>query len=198
MNLGSLDLLPRYATAANLRLEPTTPQRDDLADFKRRLPSGWPRYAAVGKIVDLPPVLIAAIHWRESGLFDTYLAQGDTLGAPAVHEPTDQPVRGLDEWDLAAQDALSTAQQRNAKEALGLTFTSTIAESTPGMLAFAEVWNGTGYARKDVPSPYCLAGTTGYEGGKYVADGVYDPSAHDAQIGVLPMLWAARELGLVA
>jgi lysozyme family protein len=49
--------------------------------------------------------------------------------------------------------------------------------SIGGMLTNLERYNGLGYANKwRRPSPYIWSGTDQYIAGKYVADGVYDPT----------------------
>ena len=47
-----------------------------------------------------------------------------------------------------------------------------------------------GYANKGIPSPYVWAGTSNYSSGKYIADGVFDSSYVDQQLGVAVMLQA--------
>jgi lysozyme family protein len=55
--------------------------------------------------------------------------------------------------------------------------------SPGGALTLLETYNGQGYANRGVPSPYIWSGTDQYTSGKYVRDGVYDPSAVDKQLG---------------
>lgn len=191
MSLSNLDILARYKNVGVLRLDPTSDQHFDLLDFLRGLPGRYPRIQAVARVVDLPAPLIAAIQWREaSGSFLKYIAQGDPLGKPAVNDPTDQPVRTI--WEDAVKDAFSTHQQIQAKSDLGITEGMPInADSFDRWCAFCEIYNGEGYALHGVADPYVLAGTNGYNGGKYVADHVYSATTHDDQIGCLPMFWSA-------
>ena len=50
-------------------------------------------------------------------------------------------------------------------------------------------YDGMGYTNNNYgPSPYVWAGTTKYQSGKYVADGVYDAGAVDQQLGVAVMV----------
>ena len=53
------------------------------------------------------------------------------------------------------------------------------------MVTFANLWNGY---NSDVVSPYCYNGTNIYTGGMFVADGIYDPNATDANLGVYVFL----------
>ena len=54
-----------------------------------------------------------------------------------------------------------------------------------------EAWNGYGYQRRGVNSPYLWSGSNhGVGVGKYVADGQYDPDAVSKQIGAALVLSA--------
>ena len=163
-------------------------QTNDLEAFLDNWKENKDRYEAVAKAADLPPELVAAIHWRESTAdFSTYLHQGDPLGKPAVHEPTNIPV--FSDWDAAAAHALDSksyvAEQLN------------IDNSTQEMAAlatYAEYYNGLGYSYRDKPSPYVWAGTDQYKRGKYVSDGRYSKWTKDTQLGVVLMIQGIRDL----
>lgn len=67
-----------------------------------------------------------------------------------------------------------------------------------------EGFNGYGYSNRGVPSPYLWSHTNHYadgswdddpKGGKYVADGVYDPNVYDAQVGVCAVMKCLQEMG---
>lgn len=59
----------------------------------------------------------------------------------------------------------------------------------PTILAYLERYNGMGYAKRDLDSPYVWSFTNhGLGVGKFVADGRYDPKAVDKQAGVAPVL----------
>lgn len=57
-----------------------------------------------------------------------------------------------------------------------------------------EQYNGLGYASRGRASPYIWSGTDQYVSGKYVRDGVYDPSAVDQQLGCAGLLMAMMAL----
>lgn len=152
-------------------------QMRDLEQFKQHYLENKDRYEAVAQKTGVPAKLIAALHWRESnGNFNTYMHNGDPLGQPTVNVP-----RGkyFTDWESSAIDAL------NEKNKCGLSSDTT---DTNAMLEYAERYNGLGYRSKGVASPYVWAGTTNYNGGKYVADGVYSSSHYDQQLGVALML----------
>ena len=56
------------------------------------------------------------------------------------------------------------------------------------MAYLLEGFNGYGYHRKGVPSPYLWGGSNQYVRGKYVADHVFDSMHVDQQMGCLPIL----------
>jgi hypothetical protein len=56
------------------------------------------------------------------------------------------------------------------------------------MLSAAEPYNGYGYRNKGLRSPYLWASTNHQQRGKYVADGVFNASVMDTQMGVAAML----------
>ncbi len=56
------------------------------------------------------------------------------------------------------------------------------------MLTNLERYNGLGYAARGLPSPYIWSGTEQYHAGKYVADGVFDPTEVDKQLGCAGLL----------
>jgi len=155
----------------------TASQKQDLEQFKQHYLENKDRYEAVAKKTGVPAKLIAALHWRESnGNFNTYMHNGDPLGRPTVNVPRG---KNFSDWESSAVDAL------NEKNKCGLSADST---DTGAMLEYAERYNGLGYRNKGVASPYVWAGTTNYNGGKYVADGVYSSSHIDRQLGVALML----------
>ena len=146
------------------------------------------RYAAVSARTNLPPELIAALHFRESsGDFSTYLHQGDPLGRPAVNHPADIPL--FHEWEPAAEHALNDPYKKRIQNDLGLAADTT---DLAAMGAYAEYYNGLGYHNKGRTTPYVYAGTDAYRGGKYVADGRYNSRVYDQQPGVVAMVQVMR------
>jgi lysozyme family protein len=181
----------RYADLAKMTLTLSADQQADLAKFLKvwKDPLAQSRYQSVGHAADVPPALVAALHWRESGGdFTTYLHNGDPMKdaagnpIPTVHVP-----RGIlfNAWTTAATDAIN--REPAARAGSGI---ENWTASLPAMCIFAEYFNGEGYRERGVPDPYVLAGTSGYDRGKFTADGEYDPTAVDDQIGVLALLRA--------
>lgn len=171
-------------TAPNAKDKLTKAQQSDVDKFKAHYEANKSRYETVSNETGVPAPLIAAIHWREgSGNFGTYLHQGDPLGKPPTHVPTNIPTFGKNEWEKAAAHAIN--QKKACAKELGMDKDT---KDKGKMAAYAERYNGTGYDSKGVASPYVYSGTDQYTSGKYVADHVYDPNFVDKQVGVIPLV----------
>lgn len=129
-------------------------------------------------------VFIAVIHDRESDMdFTTHLGQGDPLSRKTVHVPAGRgPFTGPDAFERGAVDALIDCAPHAAM--------SNKDWSISGLLTSLERYNGLGYATRGIPSPYLWSGTNQYSRGKYVRDGVFDPSAVDKQLGCSGLILA--------
>jgi lysozyme family protein len=167
---------------ANAKLTRTT----FFATVAKRLtaPDAKARYQAVSTKTGVPWPFIAVAHEREcSQDWTGSLAQGDPWNRASVHVPAG---RGpFKTWEDAAVDALVNCAPhaaRNRDWSIG------------GTLAMLEQYNGLGYAARGRPSPYIWSGTDQYVSGKYVRDGVYDPSAVDSQLGCAGLLMAMMAL----
>jgi lysozyme family protein len=142
------------------------------------------RYQAVEKRTGVPWFVIAVIHEREASQnWHTQLGQGDPLDRVSIHVPKG---RGpFKTWEDGAYDALVNTSPRAAKWKNW---------TAGGTLALLEQYNGLGYAKRELPSPYCWAATDQYRRGKYVRDGVFDPAAVDGQMGCAALLKNMMEL----
>jgi lysozyme family protein len=147
-------------------------------------PEAKARYQAVQARTGVPWYVTAVIHEREcSQNWAGSLAQGDPWNRVSVHVPAG---RGpFASWEACAYDALANCAPyaaRNRDWSIG------------GALTKLEEYNGLGYAARGRPSPYIWSGTNQYVSGKYVRDGVYDPSAVDSQLGCAGLLMAMMAL----
>lgn len=132
------------------------------------------RYQRIQAMTGVDWKFVACTHYRESDLnFSTQLGQGDPLNRVSVHVPKGRgPFASFED---GAYDALVNCAPYAAR----------IHDwSLPGMLTVLEMYNGLGYAKRSVPSPYVWSGTDQYHSGKYVRDGVYDAGTVDKQLGV--------------
>ncbi len=128
---------------------------------------------------------VAVLHMREaSGMFDRYLGNGQRLDhvttlVPAGRGPFLGPnafVRGC--LDALAIDGLSKVVDWRLEK----------------ILYYAELFNGTGYTARGLPSPYVWGGTNIQRPGKYVRDRVFSPTAWDTQPGCAPLLATIAKL----
>jgi lysozyme family protein len=134
------------------------------------------RYSAVAHMTGVPDDCIFAIHYRESSLnFKTCLHNGDKLPGPTTHVPKG---RGpFNSWEEAAIDAIALEKGKFPLE-----------WNIEGRLAFCEAFNGLGYKKRNLQSPYIFSWSNGYSKGKYVGDGVYNPDFVDQQCGCAPII----------
>ncbi len=141
-------------------------------------PTAMARYKAVERTTKVPWWFIAVVHEREaSQRWNASLAQGDPWNKKSVHVPAGRgPFKS---WEDAAYDALVNCQPYAARNTDW---------SPGGALTMLEKYNGLGYYKKGVPSPYIWAGTNQYSHGKYIADGVYNDSTVDSQLGCAGLL----------
>ena len=190
--LEAYEQLNRYAGISRLAPCPTEAQAWDLKQLVKAWQERYAVYHEIAVRADVPPELVAALHKREcDSKSDRYLHNGDHLGWPTINVPAginfpNTPQGFLD----AAVDAL-TVNAKPARTASGITFATT---ELTRLCTFAEYFNGLGYLKRGLPSPYVLAGTTGYTSGKFTSDHGYDASVVDTQLGVLLMFWAIRAL----
>ena len=148
----------------------------DITNFKKIYAANKEIYEKISAETGVPPELIAALHYRESGCnFNTYLHNGDELGKPTTNYP-----QGIlfNDFTEAAIDALK-------RELDSKNITMTQDSSMAAMMTFAEIYNGTGYTNNNyTASPYVYSGTNIYTSGKYTSDGHYDPTVVDKQPGI--------------
>lgn len=133
-----------------------------------------------------PSIILFALHYREGDNdFNTHPHNGDPLNHRTFHVPrgrlphtaspaSDPPYK----WEQSAIDAWFVVDHLQ----------NTDWQSTQSSLDRIESFNGMGYRKRGVPSPYLWAGTNIYTRGKYVADGRFDPLAVDKQLGCVAIL----------
>lgn len=162
------------ANAARWQKASVFPSLLHLVDtVAHRLVDAKNRYEKVSATTHVPWPVIAVIHERESSQsWLASLAQGDPWNRISVHVPRG---RGpFQSWEAAAEDALVICPPHAAKWEDW---------SIGGALCLLEQYNGLGYFRMGMPSPYVWSSTDQYTKGKYIADWHFDPNAVDHQIG---------------
>lgn len=170
----------RWARAKFTRSTQINAQAEKIAANRKR-------YEAVSRAAGVPWDVIGVIHYRESSNdFAGVLHNGQKIIGTGKKTTLVPKGRGpFTSWEEAAYDALMLCAPHAGKNKDW---------SIEGTLDLLERYNGLGYRKKGLPSPYLWAGTDQYEKGKYVADGKYDPNHVDKQLGVAALLMRLRDM----
>jgi lysozyme family protein len=139
------------------------------------------RFLAMQKLCGVPALWVMPVFERENPSFNSYLGNGDPLSHPTIHVPKG---RGpFASWEVGAADALTLDE------------ITKVATWTWPMACYEwELWNGFGPRNHGRPSGYVWSGTSIYQGGKYVADGVWSPGTFDTQLGCVELARAIAGL----
>jgi lysozyme family protein len=132
--------------------------------------------------------MIGVIHAMEGGFnFAGHLHNGDPLTSRTKNGPRHRPQTGTPPfvWEDSAVDALTV------DGLVGVTDWS-----VPHLRYLLEKYNGFGYRRKGLPTPYRWSFANLYVKGKYVADGRFDPDAVSKQCSAAVMLQGLMKRGV--
>ncbi len=150
------------------------------------------RYEAVSKDTGVPWHFIAVVHGLEASYnFRAHLHNGDfPLTARTRQVPAGRPkIWGPpSSWEASAKDALSL-----------LGFTGQSDWSLERTLYRLEAYNGFGYRKRGVATPYVWSFSNHYDRGKFVRDGSWSATARSQQCGggvVIKALVDAGEVSL--
>lgn len=133
------------------------------------------KYQKVSEAVQVPFWVIAGIHFRESSLnFNANMVNGQHLGQVTTIVP-----KGLGPWKTWEQAAVDAFKRRKYDPSW----------SVAQWLDFCEAYNGMGYRKRGITSPYVWAYTNqSAEFGKFVKDGVFDPNHEVTRPGIAALL----------
>ena len=153
---------------------------DDAEAIAVKIRANKSRYDHVSELTYVPWYIIGAVHYREASLgFAYHFHNGDPLTARTAHVPAGRPLKGNPPftWEQSTVDAMKlkawdTCTDWGIENALNL----------------IERYNGLGYKKKGLPSPYLWSWSNLYHAGKYVADGHFDPTVVDKQCGCAVLL----------
>lgn len=124
----------------------------------------------------------AVLHRREAdGDFGTYLGNGQSINRVTSLVPKGRgPFKSFADGAVDAErlDGLSSVLDWRLEK----------------ILYFCELFNGTGYYARGIPSPYLWGGTNIQRPGKFVADHEFSYTEMDQQPGCAPMLAAIANL----
>lgn len=165
-------------------------EKEKAADeYARKLESYRAHYEGTVKSSGVPWWFVGLTHMMESSFnFNTHLHNGDPLSSRTFRVPSGLPKRGSPpfKWDVSARDAL---------ERQGLLGQSDW--SLPRALYRLEQYNGFGYRKRGIPTPYLWSFSTIYDKGKFVADGVFNSDAVSRQCGAATVLKVLHQKDVV-
>ena len=158
---------------------------------RRKIVGFASEYRTVAQATRVPWHVVGLIHLMESSCnFGTHLHNGDSLAHRTARVPAGRPAPDVADppfaWSTSAVDALT---QGNHKLHLVADW------SRERELYELERYNGFGYRRRGLATPYLWSGTDRYLKGKFVRDGVFDPDAVSAQIGAGTIMKAMLAAG---
>jgi lysozyme family protein len=153
----------------------------DVDTIINRITLGQSRYQGVATQLSasgVPWYLVALIHSMEDeadlGRFHSHLYNGDPLTARTVNEPSGRPKQGSPpfDWEAASVDALKYDGVM-----------SHLDWSVGGILAFLERYNGFGYRKFKINTPYLWSFSNIYARGKFDRDGHFNADLVSDQCG---------------
>lgn len=149
---------------------------NDASWYVKKAMANKMRYERVSSVTGVPWQIIACIHARESSFnFKACLHNGQPWNKVTTIVPKG---RGpFLSWEEAAIDAIKYDKLDVVKD-----------WSIGNALDKLERYNGLGYRKMGVPSPYLWSYSDHYKKGKYSSDGKYDPNLIDKQIGCAVLL----------
>lgn len=146
------------------------------------------QYQRVEAATGVPWHFIAATHALEASFnFRAHLHNGDfPLSARTRQVPSGRPAVWLPPSDWAS----------SAKDALGLLgYTGQTDWSLERTLYRLEAYNGLGYRKRGVPTPYLWSFSNHYDRGKFVGDGRFSATAKSQQCGAAVILKLLQDAG---
>ena len=140
----------------------------------------------------VPAPIAYCLHYRES---DNDFTCHFHEGSPLTHRTRDEPKGRLPApaeppftWQQSAEDAYYVCERPTLDRINWRDLQSALDKM--------ESFNGFGYRRKGIAAPYLWSGTTLYDRGKYVRDGVFSLDAVDKQLGCAAILKRMAERGI--
>jgi lysozyme family protein len=169
-------------------LSPRDTYADSIGWHLKMLRESRAKYDSVGKQTGVPWHFIGVIHALEASFnFRAHLHNGDhPLSQRTRQVPSGRPLTWLPpaDWESSAKDALRL-----------LGFTGKTDWTLERTLYRLEAYNGFGYRRLGVPTPYLWSFSSHYEAGKFVADGKFNTKARSQQCGTAVMLKMLADAG---
>jgi lysozyme family protein len=152
----------------------------EIDSYIKKMLQAQARYENVSASTNVPWHVIAIIHCMEGSLsFNAHLHNGDPLAGRTVQVPKGRPKTGAPPftWEASAEDALSYDGLDKWTD-----------WSVPALLYRLEGFNGYGYHKLGINSPYLWSYSNHYTKGKYVKDGKFSPTTVSKQCGAAVLL----------
>ncbi len=167
------------------------PERSDLAHWHlAALRQFRRRYESVTRATGVPWFFVGVTHGLEASYnFRAHLHNGDApLSQRTRQVPAGRPKAWTApyDWEASAVDALKL-----------MGFAGATDWSLERTLYRLEAYNGFGYRKLGVPTPYLWSFSSHYDTGKFVADGSFNPRAKSQQCGAATTLKLLTEAGEV-
>jgi len=147
-------------------------------------------YKEISSKTTVPKEVVFIIHYLESNCnFNTHLHNGDSLFERTIHVPKGRPKNGNPPFSFidSAIDALLMKRRMFPKQ-----------WDLNNTCEFLERYNGLGYYKLGVQSPYLLGNTNFHKKGKFISDGKYNPNATTKQIGAMVFIKELEQLKLLS
>lgn len=166
-----------------------------------RINAGKARYEAVAATLGngIPWWFIGITHFMEAGLywpnhFGFHLHCGDPLTARTVHVPKGRPKFNPGNGTKPPSKENPYTWEESALDALKfMGYDKQTAWGISSCLFLFEKYNGMGYNKREMLSPYVWSYTNFYSKGKFVTDGKFDPNAVSKQPGTAAIM---KQLGI--
>ena len=152
---------------------------NEIEDVATKIAAAKERYQSVADPLGIPWYVVSLLHCMEASLsFKTHLHNGDPLTQQTVHVPKGRPPGNPPfTWEASATDALKLDGFDKVKD-----------WSLPSLLYNVEKFNGFGYRKHNINTPYLWSFSNHYTAGKFVEDGVFSLTAVSNQTGAAVIL----------
>lgn len=167
----------------------------ELKSIAKRINDGKERYEDVATHFDngIPWWFIGITHFMEAGGFKNpflyHLHCGDPLTARTVHVPTGRPKANPGGGTEPPSETNPYSWEESAIDALKyMGYDKVTKWGISSCLYLFEKYNGMGYNKRGLISPYLWSYTNHYVKGKYASDGKYDPELVSKQPGTVAIM----------
>lgn len=158
----------------------------ETSDVTKKLLANKPYYDSIERDVEVPWWFVGILHYMEANLnMDKQILNGQPWKKST--RQNGKTFGPYPSWHQSAIDALQN------DKIIGISNWS-IANT----LRLAEVYNGLGYANRELDSPYLWAGTNHEIIGKFDSDGEFNEKLKSKQIGFAPILAQLIKLNKVS